>query len=649
MPTTYRAVNGNRRCPVCNSAHKCGIGADGSIQCGRVPDGLRPGQQHNDHVFMGLSPKDSQFGIFRHVNDPELERRERQRREEWERDHRGHGKPAANGTPKAQDMEARARKLAHNLAPEHVAALAQALGLPEWVLSQLPDTGYSPTSFHKDHQGHCWTFAERNAAGKITGIVCRYGDGSKPSMTGSGRGIYIPTGWRERGGAVYLVEGASDVLTMTALGLSALGRPNNRAGVNHLRDLLRDVPADRPVIVIGEMDAKRDGTWPGRDGAVDTAAALARGLGRPVLWVLPPDGKKDVRKWVLDQQPDPACADEWSVLGERLRADLDAAAKEVKPAAGPGLETESFSAPDLLRMELPEPKYAVNGVIPEGMSTLAGKPKLGKSWLAYGLAISVSEGGTALGTIQVEAGDVLYLALEDTKRRLKDRLLKLLSKQQGVPPERLTLTTKCPRQGAGGLDFIEAWINSHPGARLVIVDTWPKFRPPKARGKDPYEEDYEHAAQLKALADKYGVAILVIAHCRKLEADDPVDSVSGTLGLTGACDGVLVLKRERGQHNAALFVTGRDIEERELALKFDTEYAMWYVLGDAEAFRVSTDRAAVVELLKKANRPMTAAEAAPLLNKTVSTAQKLFWRMAEDGQLLGLGRGVYALCVANAA
>ena len=79
---------------------------------------------------------------------------------------------------------------------------------------------------------------------------------------------------------------------------------------------------------------------------------------------------------------------------------------------------EVFTAADLMRMELPPARWAVEGIIPEGLSVLAGKPKLGKSWLALEQGIAGASGGVALGEIDVTAGPVLYLALEDTRRRL---------------------------------------------------------------------------------------------------------------------------------------------------------------------------------------------------------------------------------------
>jgi hypothetical protein len=293
-------------------------------------------------------------------------------------------------------------------------------------------------------------------------------------------------------------------------------------------------------------------------------------------------------------------------------------------------------------MELPDPKWAVAGILPEGLSVFAGKPKLGKSWLALNIALAASLGGVAFGSIRVEQGHVLYLALEDTKRRLKSRLEKLLQKEGGGKPDALHLARTWPRQDQGGLFALTEWIIDHQKtARLIVIDTWPKFRPGRTRNSDSYEEDYTNGSAVKALADRYQVAVLAICHCRKLPATDPLDEVSGTLGLTGAADGVLVLRRERGQHDATLFVTGRDIDEQEMALRWDPQYAQWSILGKADEYRLSKERQEVIELLEKAGKPLTPSEASPLLNKPPSTVKRLFWTMGQDGQIVGLGDGTY--------
>jgi len=200
------------------------------------------------------------------------------------------------------------------------------------------------------------------------------------------------------------------------------------------------------------------------------------------------------------------------------------------------------------------------------------------------LALIAAEPNKPVSIAEGEKGDALYLALEDTKRRLQGRLNTILDGQE--PPPCLELGNAWPRMDDGGLEALEDWLSRHPQARLVIIDTLARVRPVKKYNDSAYDFDYESLGGLKALADRFGVAILVIHHLRKLGSTDPVDAISGTLGLTGAADGVLVLKRERGQHDAALFVTGRDVDEQELALVWHAPSALWakdrFVLGRAD-------------------------------------------------------------------
>ena len=117
--------------------------------------------------------------------------------------------------------------------------------------------------------------------------------------------------------------------------------------------------------------------------------------------------------------------------------------------------------------------------------------------------------------------------------------------------------------------------------------------------------DYEDASEVKALADRHGVALLIIGHCRKLGAADPVEEVSGTMGFTGAADAVTVLRRERGQQDATLHITGRDVEEQALALAWNADDAHWSILGQADEYRLSAERQAVIDLLRQSGIPMT--------------------------------------------
>jgi hypothetical protein len=326
------------------------------------------------------------------------------------------------------------------------------------------------------------------------------------------------------------------------------------------------------------------------------------------------------------------------LVGLRLRAE----GNDRRPATA---AATTFSASDLARMEIPPARWVLDGVLAEGLTTLGGKPKIGKSWLVYNLAVAVASGGPILGGVPAQ-GDVLYLSLEDTKRRLKNRLLKIIGDTPA--PMRLTLTCQWPRMHEGGLEALEGWLRQHHEARLVVIDTWPRFKPMRiARvGADNYDLDVADGAALKALADAHGISVLVVTHCRKMAADDPVDELRGTVGTAATSDGVLIMRRERGRPDAVLFVTGRDIEdEREIALRFNKETAVWECLGDAEEFRVSEAREAILDLFRGMNpgTKLAPAAVAELLNKSRGSVRKIMAAMHHDGQLHADLQGRYGL------
>jgi predicted ATP-dependent serine protease len=163
------------------------------------------------------------------------------------------------------------------------------------------------------------------------------------------------------------------------------------------------------------------------------------------------------------------------------------------------------------------PKVAevVPGLIVEGLSILAGRPKVGKSWMGLDLALGAADGRPVLGDIRPMSGDVLYCALEDTQRRLQSRTTRLMGYNRERWPDRLTLATRWRRLDEGGVDDVEAWIKSVRNPRLVILDTLAGVRPQRLAGDQLYDGDYKALMGLHKLAGEYGVAILVLHHTRK--------------------------------------------------------------------------------------------------------------------------------------
>jgi hypothetical protein len=296
------------------------------------------------------------------------------------------------------------------------------------------------------------------------------------------------------------------------------------------------------------------------------------------------------------------------------------------------------TAQDLGRVEFPDIAYVVPGLVAEGLTILAGKPKGGKSWWCLDIAVAVATGGVALGSIPTDPGDALYLALEDNPRRLQRRLRQLLG--TGDLPARLSFATDCPPLDRGGLAAIEGWAQEAVKPRLIIVDVFAKVRPDRRKDDGLYEADYRAVAPLKELADRLGLAVIIVHHTSKrTEAADPFDTISGTTGLTGAADTVLILSAT--PDGPKVYGRGRDIEELEKAMRFDRTSGRWLLLGDASEVVRSNEQKAVLDILDKATEPMSPAVVAEMLGKKVNTINVLLRRMAERGDVVKEARGRY--------
>jgi biotin operon repressor len=308
--------------------------------------------------------------------------------------------------------------------------------------------------------------------------------------------------------------------------------------------------------------------------------------------------------------------------------------------APPPADLRGISAFALMAKQFEPIRWIVPGYVPEGLTVLAGAPKLGKSWLALGWMVSVASGDITMGSIRCEQGDVLGLMLEDNERRLQRRLLQM--RLQKVP-ERLTLVTEWPTLEDGCCDEIEAWISSVANPRLIVVDVFARVRGTRGGRETDYDGDYRQAAALQSIASRHNLSIVAIHHTRKMVADDAFDEVSGTRGLTGAADGALVLRRDPETRQPVLYGRGRDMEEIESALEFDKETGTWSVLGAAWQVADTVERREIQQLLGRSIDPMTPTEIGERLGKSRQNIQKMLTKMLDDGKVEQVKRGLYTL------
>ena len=213
----------------------------------------------------------------------------------------------------------------------------------------------------------------------------------------------------------------------------------------------------------------------------------------------------------------------------------------------------------------------IDGLLYRGAYLLAGSPKVGKSFLMAQLAYQVST-GTPLWNYPVRKGTVLYLALEDDYRRLQERSYRMFGTAEN---ESLFFSVSAGQLGSGLDEQLTNFLREHPGTSLIIIDTLQKVR--EVDGDNySYANDYQIITRLKALADSYGICLLLVHHTRKQQSDDKFDMISGTNGLLGAADGAFLLTKEKRTGNAAcLDVSGRDQPDQRLHLFRNEETLAW--------------------------------------------------------------------------
>jgi hypothetical protein len=284
-------------------------------------------------------------------------------------------------------------------------------------------------------------------------------------------------------------------------------------------------------------------------------------------------------------------------------------------------------------------KYIVPGYMPEGCTILAGRPKIGKSWLMLDVGLAVASGGECLAGIKCDTGAVLYLGLEDNERRLQSRMTRLMGFAAEWPAD-FHYAVQWPRANAGGLDQIRKWVTSTDKARLVVIDVLAAMRSPRTDKQSPYEADYAAIQALQQIASDTGIAVTIVHHLRKSGSDaDPVEKVSGTLGLSGAADTFLILDRD--SNGTTLYGRGRDIEEIDAAVEFDRGNCRWRVVGPAGEVRRTDERGSILAALKGLSEPMTPNEIAVAIGMPSGNVRQLLFKMVKAGEVSKTSRGCY--------
>jgi hypothetical protein len=235
------------------------------------------------------------------------------------------------------------------------------------------------------------------------------------------------------------------------------------------------------------------------------------------------------------------------------------------------------SAQTILQTDYPPPVSIVENLLPVGLGSLSGRPKIGKSWLALQLFRSMATGLPFLGQ-KVTPSPSLYIALEDSPSRLKKRMV---AQAWPLNTRRVDfLFGKEFREQIGLLDrgglevFKRLLVESD--YRLVVVDTFSR-----ALAADQRDEGEITLAlgPLQEFAISQEICILLIDHHRKPSglSPSPVDDILGSTAKAGVPDVIWGIYREQGKQVATLEIVGRELDQQSLPLVFNKETFHWEV------------------------------------------------------------------------
>ncbi len=358
----------------------------------------------------------------------------------------------------------------------------------------------------------------------------------------------------DNGDVIWVVEGEADVHSIERLGGVATTQPHGAGPGKWTPFHTHLLKRAAEVRVVVDLDADQEnGSNIGRDYALQVRKSLTDAGIKATLWRSP------VGKDATDA----------------LKAGKTLAEFERYNQAR--TRVNGIRGNELMAKEFAPLVYAVDSILPQGLAILAASPKSSKSFMSLDMALGVAQGGIALSTLRCTKGDVLYIGLEDSERRLKDRI-NLLSAHSEPDLSRIEFQSIDSGWvgGAVGRGWIEEWAEGAESPRLVVIDTFRKAEPGLEETRNQYLEEQEVILNYKRLADRFNMTILLVHHNTKaLDDGDWLNKFSGSKGITGGADTLLYIDFKRGEREGFLRIDGRDVVADDLPIYKPKNMPFW--------------------------------------------------------------------------
>lgn len=289
-------------------------------------------------------------------------------------------------------------------------------------------------------------------------------------------------------------------------------------------------------------------------------------------------------------------------------------------------------------------KCVIPGILYNGLTVFAGRPKTGKSWMTLQLALSVARGENFLGLPVNMPGGVVYVALEESQSRTATRMQRLAD-EESVYLQNIGMVYSMSPLASGGRDQLAKIIEDrHP--TLVIIDTFLALVGGSDKRSDVMRAEYKEIDTIRKIAAEYDTAMVLVHHMRKSVAGESgIDSVAGSTGVTAAADAIWTLKREDQATGLCAFeVVGREVEEQSLGIRFRREGNVgWELVGTGQEIKAFKDEREITTLLREESDPLSSRKIAELLRMNANAVRNVLYGMGQRGMVIKNSSGNYVL------
>lgn len=296
---------------------------------------------------------------------------------------------------------------------------------------------------------------------------------------------------------------------------------------------------------------------------------------------------------------------------------------------------------DIWKMKFEPRPFIIEGLFPAGVTLLHGLPKTRKSWLAMNLCYAVAAGGKALGHLQAQQGEALYLNLEMDRELLNERLRVMFPNEQ--PPTGVKFFYEWPLMDNGLFSRLENYLQARPYTRLIVVDTLVRVLP-DVDGREGYRSDARMLEAWTKFNANRGLAIVLIHHSRKAGGGgDPILSLSGSTGYGGSVDSALelALPDVNNLSKGVIYRRGRRLrDDSNLSLRWDVQIGSWSI--NTRASEITPERRALLDALEDLGGQATPQKLATLLDRPAPSVRRLLKEMQHAGQLVS-AQGLYMM------